>query len=240
MDTGCVYIYRDIVFDKNVFPFAKPSSNIDHPIQGSSSFNQDTNHLYNLFPANVLPAVCPDVENTVDPMRISPTSSNPTTDSGLLLDPVPISGNESQNPVDCSLHGSRQSQGLNPIDSSCDAATTGLPQSQGADTSIRASTSSPVQHNQVTVDPCGPQNQIDCNLHGAASVVDCSPDMINLLASNSAPEGVSNAEASDAAVHQYGTHLKNNIQRPKICTDVLSHIQLLGPLLWSPHHILML
>jgi hypothetical protein len=212
MDTGRVYISRDVVFVKNVFPFAKPSSNIDHPIQGSSIFNQDTNHLYTLFFANVLPAVCPDVENTADARCRSPTSSNPTTDSGLLLDPVPISGNESQNPADCSLHGSRQSQGLNPIDSSCDAATAGLPQSQGANTSIRASTSLHVQHNQVIVDPCGPQNQIDCNLHGTTSMVDCSPDMINLPASDSAPEGVSNAEASDAAVHQYDTRLKNNIQ----------------------------
>jgi hypothetical protein len=219
MDIGRVYISRDIVFDENVFPFAKPSSNVDHPIQGSSSFNHDTNHLHNLFPANVSPAICPDAENTANAMRRSPASSNPTMDPGLLLDPVPISGNESQNPVDCSLHGSRQSQGLNPIDSSCDAATTGLPQSQGADTSIRASTSSPVQHNQVTVDPCGPQNQIDCNLHGIASVVDCSPDMIILSASDSAPEGVSSAEASDTIVHQYGTHLKNNIQRPEIRID---------------------
>jgi hypothetical protein len=144
MDTCRVYISRDVVFDKNVFSFAKPSSNVDHPIQGSSSFNQDTNHLYNLFPANVLLAVCPDAENTTDAMRRSPASSNPTMDHGLLLDPVLISGNESQNPADCSLHGSRQSQGLNPIDSSCDAATAGLPQYQGADTSIRASTSSPV------------------------------------------------------------------------------------------------
>jgi hypothetical protein len=69
------------------------------------------------------------------------------------------------------------------------------------------------------VDPCGPQNQIDCNLHGAASVVNCSPDMINLPASDSAPKGVSNAKASDADVHQYGTRLKNNIRRPKIRTN---------------------
>jgi hypothetical protein len=175
--------------------------------------------LYNLFPANVLPAVCPDVENTADTMHRSHASSNPTLDPGLLLDQVSISGNESQNPDDCSLHGSRQSQGLNPIDSSYDVTTAGLPQSQGADTSIRASTSSLVRHNQVTVDLCGPQNEIDCNLHGIASVVDCSPDMINVPASDSAPEGVSNAEASDDVVHQYGTRLKNNIQRPKIHTD---------------------
>jgi hypothetical protein len=58
METGHVYISRDVVFDENVFAFAKPSSNVDHPIQGSSIFNQDTNHLYNLFPANVLPVVC--------------------------------------------------------------------------------------------------------------------------------------------------------------------------------------
>jgi hypothetical protein len=32
MDTGRVYISRDVVFDENVFPFAKPSSNVDHPI----------------------------------------------------------------------------------------------------------------------------------------------------------------------------------------------------------------
>jgi hypothetical protein len=32
MDTDRVYISRDVVFDENVFPFAKPSSNIDHPI----------------------------------------------------------------------------------------------------------------------------------------------------------------------------------------------------------------
>jgi hypothetical protein len=161
---------------------------------------------------------CLDAENTADAMRGYHASSNPTTDPGLLLDLVSISGNESQNLADCSLHGSRQSQGLNPIDSSCDAATAGLPQSQGADTSITASTSSSVQHNQVTVDPCGPQNQIDCNLHGTPSAVDCSLDMINLPASDSAPEGVSNAEASDAVVHQYGTRLKNDIQRPKIRT----------------------
>jgi hypothetical protein len=52
-----VSISRGVVFDETVFPFAKPSSNVDHPIQGSSGFNQDTNHLYNLFLANVLPAV---------------------------------------------------------------------------------------------------------------------------------------------------------------------------------------
>jgi hypothetical protein len=69
------------------------------------------------------------------------------------------------------------------------------------------------------VDPCGPQNQIDCNLHGATFVVDCSPDMINLPASDSALEGVPNAEASDTAVHQYGTRLKNNIRQPKNCID---------------------
>jgi hypothetical protein len=51
--------------------------------------------------------------------------------------------------------------------------------------------------------------------------MDYSPDMVDLPASDSAPEGASNAEAFDATVHQYGydNHLKNNIRRPKIHSD---------------------
>jgi hypothetical protein len=95
MDTGHVYISHGVVFDENVFPFAKLSSNIDYPIQGSSGFNQDSNHLYNLFPANVLRVVCLDAEKPVDAMRKSPAASNPIVDTGPLLDPASISGNES-------------------------------------------------------------------------------------------------------------------------------------------------
>jgi hypothetical protein len=49
------------------------------------------------------------------------------------------------------------------------------------------------------VDPCGPKTK----LNGAASVMDYSPDMIDLPASDSdsAPEGESNAEASDVVIH---------------------------------------
>jgi hypothetical protein len=89
MDMGRVYISRDVIFDENVFPFAKLSSNIYHPIQGSSSFNQDTNHLYNLFPGNVLPVVSPDAENPTDAMCISPAASNPITTTICLYNNIP-------------------------------------------------------------------------------------------------------------------------------------------------------
>jgi hypothetical protein len=64
---------------------------------------------------------CPDAENPADTMHRSPTASNLTADPGLLSDLASISGNESPNPVDSSLHGGRQSWGPNHNDSSCDA-----------------------------------------------------------------------------------------------------------------------
>jgi hypothetical protein len=44
METGCVYISRDVVFDEVIFPFSNPSSNFTKQ-PGDSSFNLNTNHL---------------------------------------------------------------------------------------------------------------------------------------------------------------------------------------------------
>jgi hypothetical protein len=44
METGRVYISRDVIFDEVVFPFSNPSSNFAKQ-PGDSSFNLNTNHL---------------------------------------------------------------------------------------------------------------------------------------------------------------------------------------------------
>jgi hypothetical protein len=55
METRRVYISRDVIFDKAVFPFSNPSSNFNEQ-SGDGNFNLNTNHLHNLVPVNSMPA----------------------------------------------------------------------------------------------------------------------------------------------------------------------------------------
>jgi hypothetical protein len=55
MDSGRVYISRDIIFDETKFPFSNiPSSNVA-PTMDSSSVNLNTNHIH-IFPGNFMHA----------------------------------------------------------------------------------------------------------------------------------------------------------------------------------------
>ena len=62
MDSGRVYISRDVIFDEAIFPFSTPSSNVDPSNMGDNSFIWNSNHVYNFFP-NRMVAAHVDVEN---------------------------------------------------------------------------------------------------------------------------------------------------------------------------------
>jgi hypothetical protein len=54
MNSGRVYISRDVVFDEALFPFSSPSSPVAESSQGSTSAIWNNNHLHTLFPANTV------------------------------------------------------------------------------------------------------------------------------------------------------------------------------------------
>jgi hypothetical protein len=79
MDSGRVYISRDVVFDESKFPFATdPLSRSDHPQTNQtsppdrSSVILNTNNMH-LFPANTMAAA---LSNADDPGRLTPESTS--------------------------------------------------------------------------------------------------------------------------------------------------------------------
>jgi hypothetical protein len=67
MDSGCVYISRDVIFDETIFPFQKttsqspaaPSSNLHALQMGNISVNMDCSCVQIAVPANPLPVSPP-------------------------------------------------------------------------------------------------------------------------------------------------------------------------------------
>lgn len=90
MDSGRVYISRDVIFDEAIFPFSTPSSNVDPSNMGDNSFIWNSNHVYNFFP-NRMVAAHVDAENlAVAVIGSAPRSPpSPVETNSLPHDSVP-------------------------------------------------------------------------------------------------------------------------------------------------------
>jgi transposase InsO family protein len=83
MDSGRVYISRDVVFDEALFPFSTPSYPVAESSQGSTRDIWNNNHLHNLFPANTVAADRCAVPPPADPAQDSgqvPLAEEPAPD----------------------------------------------------------------------------------------------------------------------------------------------------------------
>jgi hypothetical protein len=76
MDSGRVYISRDIIFDETKFPFSNiPSSNVA-PTMDNSSINLNTNHIH-IFPGNFMHAARNPGAISMESSDLAPTTAAP-------------------------------------------------------------------------------------------------------------------------------------------------------------------
>jgi hypothetical protein len=189
IDSGCIYISHDIIFDEDVFPFARTKSTPSQP-QPDESLNLHNLHLENSrFNLNCdhtrihLPANSLDAEDT------SPPESAP---SQLPLRSVPIIGAHGSAP-EASTPGTPPSPSPAAFDQDGPASAPGSP----AATNPGASIFGPM-------DSAGESSPAHADVQHTAR-----PDQ------TAAQDDITAAPV----VHPYGTRLQHNLRQPKKRTD---------------------
>ena len=192
METGHVYISRDVIFDEAVFPFSNPSSNFDEQ-PGANCFNLNTNHLQNLLPINSVHAAPSNAENPAI-METAPSSE--------CVPCAPSLGAGQQIPVPAPSSGSADV--LLPLpDSVLPGASQPLP------AAVHVGGMAPSIADPATTEHLAPVD---------SSPTASGTDSDDNFAGPVVPPIAADAQQINL-VHQYGTRLWNNIRQPKTRTD---------------------
>jgi hypothetical protein len=189
MESGRVYISRDVVFDEAKFPFAtNPSSNVEQPQNipttqpNRSSFSLNTNHVH-LLPANPVPAALSDAE---DHRRMSPE---------------PLTG-----PAPTFLANAGAPASAPRVHQAASESPPSTPRARDPPPDERA----PVSSHHPT------EASTELPLVGSPREPSASWDPSPV---RPAPAIHSGAAVPAAPAHRYETRLRNNIKQPKVRTD---------------------
>jgi hypothetical protein len=145
IDTGRVYISRDVIFDEAIFPFSTPSSTIADQSQGDNSFNCSTNLLHDLSPVNSVAAGHPGIEHHASTRQISSLESEPILQS-LANNPAPAVSSVQADSAPRNLESSSGPQTLPEHDS-----VSGFSPVEGASDLVHGGPHSVVHNNDATM-----------------------------------------------------------------------------------------
>jgi hypothetical protein len=235
METGRVYISRDVIFDEADFPFSNPSSNFAEQ-SGDSSFNLNTNHLQNLLPVNSVHAA---PSNAEDPSNVG-TATSPervpraqSVGAGQQL-PCATSCGQQQLPSSGNPPGPH---GIGDSPPHAGAAAPDLPRNFPA-VDLHVASSTPADFSPdlsrdsgpppaaahagdtapTTAGPAPTENVAPTDSSPTDSSADS--DFVGPIGSPVAPGSPIAADNQQInIVHPYGTRLRNNIRQPKTRTD---------------------